>query len=233
MSNQIEYAQIEWRDGNTPIATRFGDPYFSFKDGPAETAHVFLAGNDLPQRYARGFHIAELGFGTALNLLCAWKAWEESGQSTPLKFTSFEAFAMRAEDMWKTQAAWPELSEYAKRFRKIWDPELGHAYCSTLSAHVIFGDARETLPMWTEKAHAWFLDGFSPAKNPELWGTELMGEVACHTRSKGTFATYSAAGHVRRALANAGFEVKRKSGYGRKTHMTHGTLNAGLDYDTR
>ena len=91
-----------------------------------------------------------------------------------------------------------------------------------LTATIILGDARQTLTTWTGKADAWFLDGFSPAKNPELWSPDLMAEVARHTAPGGTFATYTAAGHVRRALAEAGFTVTRQSGFGSKRHMTTG-----------
>ena len=89
---------------------------------------------------------------------------------------------------------------------------------------VIIGDARTTLPNWTDEADAWFLDGFSPAKNPELWEEGLMKAVGAKTKSGGTFATYTAAGHVRRALADAGFEVQRVPGFGRKRHMTVGRM---------
>ena len=85
---------------------------------------------------------------------------------------------------------------------------------------VITGDARQTVPAWDERADAWFLDGFSPAKNPELWEPALIAAVGRHTATGGTAATYSAAGHVRRALAEAGFTVTRIPGYGRKRHMT-------------
>jgi tRNA U34 5-methylaminomethyl-2-thiouridine-forming methyltransferase MnmC len=89
---------------------------------------------------------------------------------------------------------------------------------------MVRGDARLSLPEWTGQADAWFLDGFSPAKNPELWGEDLMAEVARHTASGGTAATYTAAGFVRRGLEAAGFSVTRIPGYGRKRHMTKAEL---------
>ena len=89
---------------------------------------------------------------------------------------------------------------------------------------VVIGDARDTLPAWKGHADAWFLDGFSPAKNPELWSPELMMEVGRHTAPCGTAATYTAAGFVRRGLADAGFSVTRIAGYGRKRHMTQAVL---------
>jgi tRNA U34 5-methylaminomethyl-2-thiouridine-forming methyltransferase MnmC len=84
------------------------------------------------------------------------------------------------------------------------------------------GDARETLPQWQGQADAWYLDGFSPAKNPELWADDLLAELGRHTAPGGTFATYTAAGAVRRALAAAGFDVSRQPGFGRKRHMSAG-----------
>lgn len=219
-------AQITWRDGRVPVSTRFDDPYFSLEDGAAETAHVFLAGNDLPARFRPGFHIAELGFGTGLNLLLAWDAWMRAGVEGPLKFTSFEAFPMSTDDMAQAHAAFPTLDGRRDALTEAWDGSGGVLDLPGLHAEIITGDARETLPVWQGRADAWFLDGFSPAKNPELWGDDLMAEVARHTAPGGTAATYTAAGFVRRALAAGGFEVTRVPGYGRKRHMTRAVMPA-------
>ena len=220
MADQIEAAKITWRDGDVPVAARFDDPYFSLNDGLAETRHVFLDGNDLPERFAAGFHVAELGFGTGLNLLAVWALWEQSGQSDVLTFTSFEAFPMQPGDMARALSAWPDLAPWRERFLAVWDGQ--QAMLPTLQAKVLTGDVRETLRQWDGKADAWFLDGFSPAKNPEMWEPPLLAQVAGHTNAEGTFATYTAAGHVRRALQDAGFKVQRTPGYGRKRHMTRG-----------
>jgi tRNA U34 5-methylaminomethyl-2-thiouridine-forming methyltransferase MnmC len=179
---------VTWT-GGTPVSTRFDDPYFSLADGLAETRHVFLAGNGLPARFRDGFHIAELGFGTGLNLVATVLAWGAAG---------------------------PLLS--------AWDAGARGFAFGPADVTVITGDARETLPAWPGRADAWLLDGFSPAKNPELWSEAMMAEVARHTAPGGSFATYTAAGHVRRALASAGFEVERASGHGGKRHMSRGTL---------
>jgi tRNA U34 5-methylaminomethyl-2-thiouridine-forming methyltransferase MnmC len=224
MSDQNEYADLDWRGGNIPVAKRFDDPYFSLDDGVAETRHVFLAGNDLPTRFRDGFHIAELGFGTGLNLLCAWKAWRAAGFESPLRFTSFEAFPLSRNDLLRAQGTWLELTDEARDFQEIWDAEAGRALCATLDAQIIYGDARQTLNAWDGLADAWFLDGFSPAKNPELWQVDLMQAVAQHTAQGGSFATYTAAGHVRSALSDAGFSVERIVGFSRKRHMTIGEL---------
>lgn len=217
-------AELEWRDGRVPVSTRFDDPYYSLDNGLAETRHVFVAGNDLPARFRDGFHIAELGFGTGLNLLTALQAFRAAGVPGRLHFTTFEAFPMAASDMITAQAAFPELGDLAAELRPQWETEQRVFETSDLNFTLIAGDARATLPRWTGRADAWFLDGFSPAKNPELWGADLMAEVARHTAPGGTAATYTAAGHVRRGLEAAGFTVTRIPGFGRKRHMTQARL---------
>ena len=222
MGNQTD--QIIWRDGDVPMSTRFDDPFFSLQDGVAETQHVFLSGNDLPARFAPGFHICELGFGTGLNALVVWEAWEASGQTGPLRFTSFEAFPMAKQDMARAHTAFPTFGGRRDMLLDHWSPNGGEIVLPGLALNVVVGDARDTLGPWQGAADAWFLDGFSPAKNPELWSPELMAKVAVHTAKNGTCATYTAAGFVRRGLAEAGFEVARVPGYGRKRHMTRGRL---------
>lgn len=220
-------AGIEWRDGRVPVSRRFDDPYFSTRDGLAETCHVFLAGNGLPGRFAPGFHIAELGFGTGLNMLAALLAWRRAGISGPLRFTSFEASPMPAGDMARALSAFPEVAALAPPVIAEWQTGARRIKTADLRAEIIIGDARATLPHWPGRADAWFLDGFAPAKNPELWGEDLMRAVARHTRPGGTCATYTAAGSVRRALAGAGFTVARRPGFGGKRHMTTAVLGAG------
>jgi len=217
---QDQTAQIEWREGRVPVSTQFDDPYFSLENGMAETAHVFLAGNDLPARFADGFHVAELGFGTGLNFLVALQAFRDCGCGGRLHFTSFEAFPLDMNDLRTALSAFEGLPADLARAQDY--PERLEGPDFTL--RVIVGDARATLPEWDGRADAWFLDGFSPAKNPELWSPELMAQVGAHTTQGGTAATYTAAGFVRRGLAEAGFEVSRVQGYGRKRHMTRGFM---------
>ncbi|CUX80473.1 MAG: hypothetical protein HLUCCA05_11265 [Roseibaca calidilacus] len=215
---QDQSAELEWRDGTIPVARRFDDPYFSLADGLAETRHVFLAGNDLPARAVPGFHIAELGFGTGLNLLATVAA----SPPVPIRYTSFEAFPMTAADMARALAAFPELE--ASALVTAWASGARAFTLGAVAVEVIVGDIATTLPAWQGRADAWYLDGFSPAKNPEMWAPEIMAEVARHTNRGGTFATYTAAGAVRRALADAGFSVTRAPGFGRKRHMSRGIL---------
>lgn len=220
---QDQSAEIIWRDGDVPVSVRFDDPYFSLAGGLAETRHVFLKGNDLPARFRDGFHIAELGFGTGLNLLASLAAWREAGVAGQLHYTSFEAFPMSAQEMCRAQVAFAELAGIAAALAPHWTGRAQTLILPDLQFTLITGDARQTLPAWLGLADAWFLDGFSPAKNPELWQPELMAEVGAHTAPDGTAASYSAAGFVRRGLAAAGFNVTRQAGYGRKRHMTVAT----------
>jgi tRNA U34 5-methylaminomethyl-2-thiouridine-forming methyltransferase MnmC len=220
MGVQDQTAQIEWRDGRVPVSTRFDDPYFSLENGMEETRHVFLGGNDLPARFVDGFHVAELGFGTGLNFLVTLQAFRAAGCGGTLFFTSFEAYPMAMDDLHAALRAFEGLPDDLATAEDF--PTLLEGPDFVL--RVILGDARETLPVWDSHADAWFLDGFSPAKNPELWSAEMMAEVARHTGKGGTAATYTAAGFVRRGMADAGFEVNRVAGYGRKRHMTQAEL---------
>ena len=220
-------AKLDWRDG-VPIATAFDDPYYSLDDGLAETRHVFVDGNNLHARFGNDVHIAELGFGAGLNFLVTWAAWAEAGKQAPLYFTSFEAFPMAANDMTQALSNFPQLDTYADAFLAAWSPDQPLvSFADGLTLDVIIGDARQTLPRWKGLADVWYLDGFSPAKNPQLWQPDLLHAVGAHTKSGGTAATYSAAGHVRRALEDAGFSVERTRGFGRKRHMTKARMSHG------
>ncbi|WP_411956961.1 tRNA (5-methylaminomethyl-2-thiouridine)(34)-methyltransferase MnmD [Paracoccus homiensis] len=210
--------QLEWREGGVPVATRFDDPYFSLQGGLAETRHVFLAGNGLPDRLRPGFHVAELGFGTGLNALAL-----ASVATCPVVMTSFEAYPMNRAQLEQAHAAFPQLADLSARLRAGWPGmriQLGQ-----VDLRLVIGDVAQTLPDWTGAADAWFLDGFSPAKNPQMWAGEVMMQVGRHTAPGGSFATYTAAGHVRRALSEAGFQVARQPGFGRKRHMSVGRMS--------
>jgi tRNA U34 5-methylaminomethyl-2-thiouridine-forming methyltransferase MnmC len=200
---QDQQAGIDWRDDEVPVSTRFDDPYFSLEDGLAETRHVFLSGNDLPARFRDGFHVAELGFGTGLNLLAALDAWRGAGVTGRLCYSSFEAFPMTPADMRRAQARFAEIGGLAAELAPHWQGGAQEIHLPDLHFTLVVGDARE--------------------KNPEMWQPELMAEVARHTVRGGTAATYTAAGHVRRGLEAAGFSVTRVPGYGRKRHMTRAT----------
>ncbi|MBT8460848.1 MAG: tRNA (5-methylaminomethyl-2-thiouridine)(34)-methyltransferase MnmD [Boseongicola sp.] len=223
-----QHPDITWR-GNVPIATQFDDPYFSLEDGLAETRHVFLGGNGLPGRFQDRFQVAELGFGTGLSFLVTWAAWIASGTAGKLRFTSFELYPMSAADTAQALAAFPELYDLAAPLVKARQAGRMRLEAPNVELEIIAGDARQQVAGWQGAADAWLLDGFAPARNPELWEPELLGEVARHTRPGGTAATYTAAGAVRRGLDAAGFDVERVPGFGRKRHMTVARLRPETD----
>lgn len=222
MGQSADGTGLDW-DGARPLSRRYGDGYFC-ADGLAESRHVFLAGNDLPARFRPGFRIAELGFGTGLNMLAALLAWRAAGIPGSLHYTGFEAHPLAAEDIARALAPFHELAPVAGRFLGAWARDRRRMHLEGITIDIVEGDARETLPAWTGRADAWFLDGFAPARNPELWELPLLAEVAGHSAPGATLASFTAAGHVRRALDAAGFAVERRPGFGRKRHMTTARL---------
>ena len=232
------FAAINWETGDTPVSAQFDDPYFARQDGRAETRHVFLAGNGLPQRWQPRpqFTVAELGFGTGLNFFETLAAWRRApGQCRHLTFVTFERFPLSRNDLARALAPWPDLNAPVRQLLDQWPPAPGTALHTvafagaTLEIHL--GDANDAVPAWAGRADAWYLDGFSPAKNPELWCPQLMTAVFEHTAAGGTLATYTAAGHVRRGLSSAGFQVSRIPGYGRKRDSLAGYRPVIVDAD--
>ncbi len=213
---------LDWLPGDVPFSRAFGDSYFSRAGGLAEARHVFLAGNGLPARFRPGFRIAELGFGTGLNLVAALIAWRAAGIPGRLSYTGFECDPLDPAAAARALAAFPEAAGAVAPALELLAG--GRVATPEVEARLVLGDAAETLPAWPGTADAWFLDGFAPDRNPGLWSPALMAEVARHTAPGGSFATYSAAGRVRRALAAAGFAVRRLPGYGQKRHMSAGVL---------
>ena len=212
--------ELDWVGGDVPVSRQFDDPYYARSDGLAESRHVFLDGNALPRRLAEGsgpFHVAELGFGTGLNILALIALRDRVAPNRPLEVTSFEAWPMTPDDRARALAPWPELAPLALPLTSGDMPDW-----RSVAFTLVEGDARETLPRWSGAADAWFLDGFAPARNPEMWGAMLLAEVFRHTNTAGTFATYTAAGQVRRDLIAAGFSVEKSRGYGTKRDMLRG-----------
>lgn len=226
MAGDDQSGILDWRDGVVPVSTRFDDPYFSLADGLAETRHVFLAGNGFPGRFLPGIQIAELGFGTGLNLIATVLAWDAAGIPGRFRYTSFEAYPLSAAEIARALDAFPEAAAAAAPFLSAWTRGDRQFTFGPAEVEIVEGDARDTLRRWPGRAEAWYLDGFSPAKNPELWEAGLMAEVARHTVPGGSFATYTAAGFVRRTLEEAGFTVERRPGHGRKRHMSAGMLRS-------
>jgi len=239
LSDAADGEAVQWRDGVLPVSPRFDDTYFSDVDGRAETREVFLGGNGLPERWRGGgtFTIAELGFGTGLNFLETVHCWSEfAPDGAALEFVSFELFPLAAKDVERALSAWSEIGGLGDQWLADW-PGDGACFKATrgaVSLAVHFGDARQTVCDTSFRADAWFLDGFSPAQNPELWHADLMAAVFCRTALGGTFATYTAAGWVRRNLHAAGFNVEKVAGFGRKRERLQGIRDSpdGIAGDT-
>lgn len=230
-AQRIDHARLDWRDG-APRSATFGDIYFS-GDGAAESAHVFIAGNELEARFAhaRRFAIGELGFGSGLNFLTAWDLFHRvAPEGARLHFLSVEAFPLHPDDMARAHAAWPHLAALAARLRALLPPAVAGAHTLHLDGSVtltlLYGEAGAMLARAEGGVDAWFFDGFSPAKNPDMWRPELFAEAARLSNSGATFATFTVAGAVRGALVAAGFAVEKRPGHGRKKEMLAGRIDA-------
>ena len=223
--------QLDWQ-GPLPRSQRFGDGYFS-GDGLEETRHVFLNGNQLAERLARcrEFTIIETGFGTGLNLLATWQLWRRVAPGAArLHFVSVEGFPLERGELARAHRAWPELAELAHRLRAVYPPVLEPGFhhlqpVQRLTLTLLLGEVGEILPRLAARADAWLLDGFAPARNPAMWSEALFGQMARLTRPGGTFATFTAAGKVRRGLMAAGFTVEKAPGFGPKREMLRGRFD--------
>ncbi len=226
---------LHWKDGQ-PFSDRYGDVYFSTDSGLEETRHVFLQGNRLADRFAalkadENFCIGETGFGTGLNFLCALQLFEQSAPpGASLDFFSVEKFPLSDEELRAALALWPELAEQAEMLLARWHRRVpGWNRWSFAGGRVrltlAVADVDEALPQLPAGCvDAWFLDGFSPARNPEMWSDAVLSNVARASFAGATFATYTSAGWVRRGLQQAGFTVERMQGFGRKREMVRGNI---------
>lgn len=234
----IETAAIKWREG-VPCSTRFDDVYFSRDDGLEEARHVFIGHNRLAERFARvpagsSFVIAETGFGTGLNFLAAWQAWTASNPSDTgcLHFVSVERYPLAREDLRQALVLWPELGDYAAELLEHYPPPVQGAHRLVLAGGRIrltlfFGDVLEAWRELDFQADAWFLDGFAPARNPRMWDQAAITALRGHSGPGTTLATFTAVGDVRRLLVNAGFNMRKTQGFGRKLEMLAGELPKG------
>ena len=223
-------ATVEWRDGQ-PYASAFQDVYFSSDNGLLETEHVFLQGNQLLSRWEQlntpTFTITETGFGTGLNFLCAAELWLETApKDAVLNFTSVEKYPLTLQDITTALQLWPQLSAFStpllSQYATLVDTKTINLYDNRIQLNLLIGDATEQLSHLQNKADAWFLDGFSPAKNPDMWQPTLFAQMARLSHPNTTFATFTSAGMVRRGLASVGFKVNKRSGFGKKREMIDG-----------
>ena len=213
---------------NRVYSEQFDDIYFSPENGLAESDFVFFEGNDLPARWAAAgekFTIAETGFGTGLNFLLACKKFKESvkHKNTELHYISFEKYPLSRDDIAEALECWrAELSSYLDAFLKMYPLRVPGFHRVQLDDNIfltlIFDDANDALPQLDvpQGVDAWFLDGFAPSKNPDMWSDEIFAQMARLSAPTATFATFTAAGFVKRGLQEAGFDVHKVAGFGRK-----------------
>ena len=210
---------------DVPRSKAFDDIYFSADDGVAESEFVFLQGNNLPENWVGkdSFTIAETGFGTGLNFFLSWELQEKYAPEMNLNFLSYELHPMSIENIQEGLAKWDtRFAEKIKHLEMSYpDPSKEGFYSfklsETVSLSLYFGDVNVGLPDTKDFAvDAWFLDGFTPSKNPLMWTDNVFGNMARLSRPGTTFATFTSAGFVKRGLQNAGFAVEKGPGFGRK-----------------
>ena len=235
----IQHAKIHFNQENTPVSDKFDDVYFSNQDGLAETHYVFLEGNQLWERWVNyqeaHFVIAETGFGTGLNFFAVTTLFREFRQKHPdsplkrLYFTSFEKYPLPLDALQQAHLAYPQFSHLAQHLQQHWLNPIQGCYrfhFDETTLDLWFGDVAENLPQlgdyMNDKIDAWFLDGFAPSKNPDMWNEQLYQQMFRFTKPQGTFATFTAASAVRKGLENAGFDITKRKGFGKKRECLSG-----------
>jgi tRNA 5-methylaminomethyl-2-thiouridine biosynthesis bifunctional protein len=230
-----QQARLEWDEQGQPLSSQFADVYFSNENALAETRYVFLANNQLPERFAaltadQQLVIGETGFGTGLNFLCAWQLFEQHAvASARLHFVSVEKFPLNKADLQRALALWPELEAYAEQLLAQY-VALHPGFQRLVFANgriiltLLIGDALELFGQLDGQIDAWFLDGFAPAKNPDMWTPELFAELARLSHAHTTLGTFTSTGYVRRRLNDAGFKMKRVPGLGKKWEVLKGAF---------
>ena len=235
----IQHAKIHFNQENTPVSDKFDDVYFSNQDGLAETHYVFLEGNQLWERWVHyqeaHFVIAETGFGTGLNFFAVTTLFREFRQKYPdsplkrLYFISFEKYPLLLYALQQAHLAYPQFSHLAQHLQQHWLNPIQGCYrfhFDETTLDLWFGDVAKNLPQLGDyingKIDAWFLDGFAPSKNPDMWNEQLYQQMFRFTKPQGTFATFTAASAVRKGLENAGFHIKKRKGFGKKRECLSG-----------
>ncbi|TCK07110.1 bifunctional tRNA (5-methylaminomethyl-2-thiouridine)(34)-methyltransferase MnmD/FAD-dependent 5-carboxymethylaminomethyl-2-thiouridine(34) oxidoreductase MnmC [Marinobacterium mangrovicola] len=227
-------AQVEWQE-DTPVSVEFDDIYFNKAGGRAETEHVFLNANQLTPRWQQlrprdHFCIAETGFGTGLNFLCARDLWLKTAPADAhLHFFSCEKYPLCRNDLQTALEHWPEFKVACDHLVAGWPPAAEGFYTlefdgGRVTLTLALGDAANMLAAFDGTVDAWFLDGFAPSRNPDMWSEALFNEIANHSATGTTFGTFTAAGIVRRGLADSGFKVAKAAGFGQKRDMLTGSF---------
>lgn len=214
------------QEDGRPYSQTYGQHYWS--GGAAEKTHVFLQGNQLAERFAaaggKDFTVAELGFGTALNFLLTAQLWQTRGAGGQLAYIGYEQSPLPSQKIRTLHHGHPLCDDFLACYKAR--PGWNVMRMKNVELHLYVGEALQGIAHQPRRANAWFLDGFSPEVNPEMWSPQLLGQVAGQSGAGATFATYSVARQVRQALEGAGFGWKKTVGFPPKRHMLCGSLNA-------
>ncbi len=237
----MQYTNLIWRDGQ-PYNEMFDDIYYSSNEGECisgerEFNHVFLKNNGLPERWngIDDFVIAELGFGSGLNCILTIRKWlnhiESSHQNKCLHYIALEKYPLSPEAIVELISQYPELEQYCEELITTYPPAVKgthsrHLFDNRVVIHYKFMDAYEALEDEHYNVDSWYLDGFSPAKNADMWSEKLFAKLAQNSHQGTTCSTYTAAGFVKRNLLKAGFTVNKVKGYGKKREMLIASFNA-------
>lgn len=228
----LEPAHLAFRDDGTPYSPEYGDVYHSSAGGLEQARHVFLRGNGLPERWQQRerFTIVETGFGLGLSFLATWADWRaDPRRCARLHFVSVERHPFSRSDLRQLHARWPALDALSRELGAHW-PALTpgmhriHLDDGRVVLTLLFGDARTLLPQLQCRADAFFLDGFAPSRNPQLWSAEVLGELARVAAAGATLATWSVAGALRERLAGLGFACRKLPGFADKREMLQARL---------
>lgn len=247
MSNAIQTADLDWQciDGiEVPISKQFGDVYFSKDNGLLETRHVFLNGNDLATRLAalcdfEYFCVGETGFGTGLNILALWQLWQQvrPDNHSHLHVISVEKFPLSKPDLSRALAVWTELDVFSQQLIEQYPLPIAGCHRlnfpeSRFSIDLWLGDAHDVFPVIakTHPVNAWFLDGFAPSCNPDMWEANVLNHLIRLSDPGTTFASFSVAGVLKRGLTEHGISISRPRGFGHKREMLKAVWNASEDF---
>lgn len=232
----MQFANIQWKN-QQPYSLDFDDVYYSSDDGLAETDYVFIQHNQLTQRLKQldkaQFTIIETGFGSGLNFFCAAQYFlAHAPNNTTLQFISIERYPLTVDDFIKANRYWfvfeQMVNELASAYTQLKEGLNMLSCCDNrIQLALWIGDVNQVLPQINNTADAWFLDGFAPSKNSEMWSETLFQEIARLSKINTTFATFTSAGEVRRHLQTAGFNVRKAAGFGKKREMLYGKFTSG------
>lgn len=238
-----QQAHIKWDEQGQPKSEQFDDFYFNTESGIDESRFVFIQPSKLQQRWQQhsgSFTMLETGFGSGLNFILTWLEWQAFQQANPrenkttqvsnhLHFISIEKFPLDKDQIAQALGLFPQLQPLSEQLIAEY-PLLIKGFHSlqfkdqNLTLSLIFDDVSTALPQLNGPIDAWYLDGFAPAKNPDMWGDKLYSTMARLSREKTTLATFTAAGDVRRGLSAAGFKLHKVPGFGLKREMMYGTF---------